>query len=315
MALTMEIVNRDALPEGTPPYHRSSNRNVVIGRAPGLDWTLPDETRHVSARHCGIRFDNGTYWLHDLSTNGVFVNGSRERLAAPHRLSDGDRIAIGRYLVEVRIGEPAEPSIPPAPRSPGAAGDGDRFLALVCRGAGMAPESLSERERDALALEIGTCLRLMADNVGDLLRRRASAKALTRSASRTVIGPSGNNPLKFLATSSEALETMFSRRRKGYLDAKASIEDAFADLKSHEMATFAAMQQALGRLLDDFSPDTIEHKAASSVFASRKARAWDLFVERWEERSAGDNGMLDAFLGYFAEAYDEAVEQEKAGRS
>ena len=66
------------------------------------------------------------------------------------------------------------------------------------------------------------------------------------------------------------------------------------------------MQKALGRLLDQLAPETIEMAVRGSAFASKKGRAWDLFVERWEERNAGENGMLDAFLAHFAEAYDEA---------
>ncbi|WP_335930852.1 type VI secretion system-associated FHA domain protein, partial [Mesorhizobium sp. M8A.F.Ca.ET.182.01.1.1] len=40
------------------------------------------------------------------------------------------------------------------------------------------------------------------------------------------------------------LEIMFAKRRTGYLDAKHSIEDAFRDLKTHEIATYAAMPAA-----------------------------------------------------------------------
>lgn len=311
MTITLSVVNLDALPEGAPAMHRSAGRNVVIGREPGLDWTLPDPSRHVSGRHCGIRFDNGDYWLHDLSTNGVFLNGARERLPAPHRLADGDRFSVGRYIVQVSLRSAAERTGPPLtePPSPGPAA-GDRFLAMVCKGAGIPVEALSGRERDALAFEIGEFIGLTAERLGDMLKARAAARAMTKSASRTVIGASGNNPLKFVPTATEAVETMFSRRRAGYLDARASLEDTFSDLKAHELATYAAMQRALARLLDEIAPDTIERKAAGSVFSSRKAQAWDLLVQRWDERSAGENGMLDTFLAYFAEAYDEISENK-----
>lgn len=316
MTITLSVVNADALPAGTPARHRSSGHNVVVGRAPGLDWTLPDPTLHVSSRHCGLRFDDGDYWLHDLSTNGVFLNGSPTRLAAPQKLADGDRFSVGPYVVEVSLSsETVERTgaLDAPPPLPGAGGD--RFLAMICKGAGIPLHALSGRERDALATEIGAILTLTATRIADLLKMRAAAKAMTRSASRTVIGPSGNNPLKFVATAPEAVETMLSRKRAGYLDAKASLEDAFDDLKTHELATYAAMQRALARLLDDVAPDTIERKVGTSVFASKKARAWDIFVERWSERDAGENGMLDTFLAYFAEAYDEAARKTdgKAG--
>jgi type VI secretion system protein ImpI len=116
-----------------------------------------------------------------------------------------------------------------------------------------------------------------------------------------------NNPLKFLPGAEEAIEVMFARRRSGYLDAQRAMEDSFRDLKTHEFATWAAMQRALARLLEDLSPEAIEKKVSGSAFASRKGRAWDQFVATWEARSeAGENGMLDAFLIHFAEAYEKA---------
>ena len=53
----------------------------------------------ISGRHCEVRYDNGGYWLHDVSRNGTFVNGSSQRLGSPHHFSDGDRLKIGRYIV------------------------------------------------------------------------------------------------------------------------------------------------------------------------------------------------------------------------
>ena len=114
----------------------------------------------------------------------------------------------------------------------------------------------------------------------------------------------------------EILDIMFARRRAGYLDARHSIEDAFHDLKTHEFATFAAMQAALSRLLDDLSPEAIAKKLPPSSFASKKPRAWDAFVATWRAKEeAHENGMLDIFLAYFSEAYAKAAKQKQTGKS
>src|SRR6202043_808647 len=61
------------------------------------------------------------YWLHDISTNGTYLYGSDSRLKAPHRLRDGDRFAIGHYIILATIdGEDSGASesaraAPPAP--------------------------------------------------------------------------------------------------------------------------------------------------------------------------------------------------------
>ncbi len=123
-------------------------------------------------------------------------------------------------------------------------------------------------------------LKTVVEEIASLLKARAAAKVLAKSSHRTMIGAADNNPLKFLPTSEEILEVMFARRRAGYMDAKRSFEDAFKDLKTHEIATYAAMQAALGRLLDDFAPETIEKKLPASAFSSKKTRAWDAFRDR-----------------------------------
>jgi type VI secretion system FHA domain protein len=75
----------------------------VIGRDPTCDWPIADKKLALSARHCEILRIEGRQVLRDLSTNGTFVNGARERLPADHVLRHGDRIALGSYLIEVSV--------------------------------------------------------------------------------------------------------------------------------------------------------------------------------------------------------------------
>ena len=81
-------------------------------------------------------------------------------------------------------------------------------------------------------------------------------------------------------------------------------------------ATFAAMQVALARLLDDLSPEAIAKKLPPSSFASKKTRAWDALVATWRAKEeAHENGLLDIFLTYFSEAYAKAAKQKPPGKS
>ena len=72
MTLTLHIENETILPDGGPlSVSVRGKRGLDIGRDPYLDWTLPDPSRFVSGRHCEVRWRDGGYWLHDISTNGT----------------------------------------------------------------------------------------------------------------------------------------------------------------------------------------------------------------------------------------------------
>lgn len=333
MYIRLSVDNVDKLPNGGPLSFISHGRDFEIGRE-NRDWTLPDPKMFVSGRHCEIRYDGGAFWLHDFSRNGTFINGSSQRLAAPHRLSQGDRVRIGPYVVSVTIGDSTEhtnakrfedtpspsaraaswvasaeaPVAQPATSFISDAAAVNEILRKMAASAGLPPAVFLQRDPHALAAEIGSVLRVVVEELAALLRARASAKALVKSSHRTMIGAQENNPLKFVPGADEMLEIMFSRHRAGYLGAKESVEQAFGDLKTHELATYAAMQAALSRLLDDFSPEAIEKRVPPSAFGSRKSRAWETFVATWEAReNAHENGMLDVFLAYFSEAYAKAA--------
>ena len=116
MTLTLHIENETSLPDGGPlSVSIKGKRGLDIGRDPYLDWTLPDPSRFISGRHCEVRWHDGAYWLHDISTNGTFLNGADSRLKAPHRLRNGDRFIIGQYVIAVTLDDEAADREPHEP--------------------------------------------------------------------------------------------------------------------------------------------------------------------------------------------------------
>lgn len=100
----------------------------VIGRDPTCDWPIADRQLALSARHCEIVRIEGRQVLRDTSTNGTFLNGSRERLPADHVLRHGDRITLGSYQIEVAVVPdsalaPAKAPVAAAPAAPRRGGD------------------------------------------------------------------------------------------------------------------------------------------------------------------------------------------------
>ena len=449
MGITLTIENETNLPDGGPlSVTVTGRRGLDIGRDAHLDWTLPDPTRFISAKHCEVRYRDGGYWLYDVSTNGTFLNGSDGRLKAPHRLRNGDRLTIGKYIVAVALdgedvetretslvaapsayrdlwnatddaappvdrkllkpasanvpvrpdfldwavdvpnnefveqgreasapptsadddlgwaqGTPTRPPPPdpsptvPTPRRPvwltnepsgpwggapplpessgGSAAPGydrapaaaqaappqpapassapprspDDFMRLLARGANV-PEQTFAHAPDRLAEQLGILLRLVTENLRQLLNARLQAKRLARVSNQTTVEALNNNPLKFSPSTEDALRIMFGPATASYLDALQAIEEGFGDLKEHQVRTYSAMQQALGMIVADLDPAAIENsteadRGLSGIVGSRKARLWDAYVARFQAKTRGqDGGLVDVFMQYFAECYD-----------
>lgn len=114
--LTLTIRNMTQLDNGSPITFVLDKRGAVIGRAPTVEWSLPDPRSHISSRHCEIAYRDGGYILSDISTNGTFLNGSDMRMPAPHRLATGDILLVGHFeIVAALDGAAAAAAAAPPP--------------------------------------------------------------------------------------------------------------------------------------------------------------------------------------------------------
>jgi type VI secretion system protein ImpI len=208
--------------------------------------------------------------------------------------------ASGLLPAAARSATPA-PTVPP--RLP------DDFLRLLARGANV-PEQTFAQDPQRLAEQLGTLLRLITENLRQLLNARLQAKRLARVSNQTTIEALNNNPLKFSPSTEDALTIMFGPETASYLNAQQAIEEGFGDLKEHQVRTYAAMQQALAMIVADLDPQAIETAAEADrgltgMIGSRKARLWDAYLARWQAKTRGqDGGLVDVFMQYFAECYD-----------
>jgi type VI secretion system protein ImpI len=477
MALTLRIENQTSLPDGGPlSISIEGKRGIDIGRNQYLDWTLPDPSRLISGKHCEVRWRDGGYWLHDISANGTFLQGDENRLKAPYRLRNGDRFAVGHYIIAVELDEevipltapsasipavdyaaiwsstenlpapidpkelkgsndlrplqpdfldwavdvpqthsqlafgqqsappqseaahshaesdeswscgapkvrPPQPAANPLPnprrplpappeanvwatetapsdnslqsrfktsgdtrgilpppaisaKSPASERPEDRgedqtdreapreyltaaagpagvdFNQMFARGAGLTDNPFGARDPAEFAEQLGQLTILVFENMRQLLDARQQAKRFVRSADQTTIQALDNNPLKFAPTAEDAMRIMFGSKTRGYLDARGAVIQGFDDVKRHQVKTYAAMQQALKLLLEEFDPANVETKSQAdrglvAMVSSNKARLWDTYVAHWQARTQHQkDGMLKVFMDYFADCYD-----------
>jgi hypothetical protein len=72
---------------------------LTVGRAAGCGVSLPDDT-FVSQVHARVFRRDGSLFVEDLgSTNGTFLN--RKAVSGPMALRKGDRVQVGRSVLEV----------------------------------------------------------------------------------------------------------------------------------------------------------------------------------------------------------------------
>lgn len=184
------------------------------------------------------------------------------------------------------------------------------FVQRFAKGAGLSTNDLAWQDPGAFAEQLGGLMRLVAVELKQLLAARAESKRIARSANQTMIQAQDNNPLKFSPTVDDALQLIFGRPKSGYLSAQKAFDESFRDLKAHQIKTYSAMQHALRMLVEDLDPQAIAESTAQdrgldSLLGSRKAKMWDAYVARWDAKTAPyEDGLVDAFMLYFAECYD-----------
>lgn len=85
---------------GAPLVLNFSKPEITIGRDPGCDIPLIDDT--VSIRHAHLVYHHGQWWLGDLtSTNGTVLNNMN--INTPTVLTSGDEIKCGATQLLVNL--------------------------------------------------------------------------------------------------------------------------------------------------------------------------------------------------------------------
>jgi type VI secretion system FHA domain protein len=208
---------------------------------------------------------------------------------------------------ELASGRPPDRASWPATRS--GSGVGSELQELM-RGAGLSANDLSPE----MMQDLGKVLRVVVEGVMAVLRARAEIKSQFRLP-MTRIQSAENNPLKHSPNVESALHTLLVQRNPGFLPTVQAFEDAFADIRNHQMAMLEGLRVAYDSMLESFDPKELEkgfERPAKRGFGSAKSKYWDLYAERFTQLGAdADDTFRKLFGDVFAEAYEKQLERLK----
>ncbi len=169
-----------------------------------------------------------------------------------------------------------------------------------------------------LARGIGEIFRVVVAGVMDVLRSRQQVKDEFRMR-MTQFRPADNNPLKFSANVEDALHNLLVKRNPAYLGPVEAFEDAFDDLRNHQLAVLAGLRVAFDSMLAEFDPNRLEKqfdrqvKRIPLLRLIARLRYWDLYRDLRDEIDKDPDASFKRLFGeHFARAYEEQLNRLKA---
>lgn len=200
------------------------------------------------------------------------------------------------------------PQAAPAPTQPQVSDD--QLRTAFFEGLGVDPAKFATEDKLAQMRDLGERYRMLADGLFHLLRTRAKEKTSARVA-QTMISNTSVNPVKFAASTDEAVSALVEQKGEGYLDPDRAIVDSFRDLTEHQIRSWNAIQIALRKMVDQFDPAEFEkameeHSFLEQLIAGgRSAKLWQLYQEQYRKiATSAETKFLGEVGADFREAYE-----------
>ena len=257
----------------------------TLGRGDDNYFVLPDPKHHVSRLQASVKSDGTRHAISNLSqANPILVNGHEIEFGREHDLQVGDKIQIGLYLLHAEL-QPAEDEDEPArdvgaphvngapyvngatpaaapvgstpattaaeqPAAPDALADADNqaLLQAFLNGAGIPALSISSGLTPELMEMIGKLLATAIQGTVDLNALRALVKREVH-AEVTMVVVRNNNPLKFFPDCQTILTQMLRKKMPGFMGPLEAMQDAYEDLRAHQLGIVAGTRAALAEVL------------------------------------------------------------------
>jgi type VI secretion system protein len=189
-------------------------------------------------------------------------------------------------------------------------------VAVFCAAAELDPSLLADGTAEEIMRKAGEIFRITVEGLMAVLQSRRALKGEFRLAS-TEFRPAENNPLKFSVDAQAAMVMLIGKPRRGFLPAREAFDEAISDIRMHEVAVLAGMQEAWLSLLQRFDPKELSQRLAddsglANLLGSKKARCWDAFTTLYDTIAGNaDNEWERTFQSIFGSAYERSMQKQR----
>jgi len=186
------------------------------------------------------------------------------------------------------------------------------------RGAGVAPEAIAAELTPEMMELLGKMMASSLQATIDLLALRSLVKQEVHADVTTVL-VRNNNPLKFFPDSQTVLTQMLRKKMPGFMEPLEALDDAWSDLRGHQLGVVAGTRAGMQAALAALGPDTISAALPpaglldSLVPSRRGQQMWDDYTRRHAGVARSTDEQL--FGAAFLAAYEAAVERVKEGQA
>jgi FHA domain-containing protein len=279
----------------------------TLGRGEENFFVLPDPSREVAREQAAVWHDGAGHRIANLSdATPLSLNGAELQRGQEAPVAPGDQIRVGLYLIY-------------AQEAPVVAGEMLALKEAFLRGAGLGSEAISGELTPEMMEKIGKLMATSLQGTIDLLALRSLVRKEVK-AEVTMVVVRNNNPLKFFTDSQTVLTQMLRKKMPGFLEPVDAVEEAYADLRAHQMGAVAGMRASLQGLIARLKPATLASEARAPALLDRllpwrrQAGMWQAYAEQHAVLAAEYEDPSKTMSGpAFLRAYEAEVERVNAG--
>lgn len=275
---------------------------LTLGRGEDNFFVLPDPSREVARSQAALWHDGAHHRIANLSdATPLSLNGQELQAGQDAMIVPGDQVRIGLYLLK-------------AEEAPAVSGEVQALKDAFLRGAGISSDAISADLTPETMELIGKLLATSLQGAIDLLALRSLVKQEVK-ADVTMVVVRNNNPLKFFGDSQTVLTQMLRKKMPGFLEPLESVDDAYHDLRGHQLGVVAGTRASMQTMMTRMKPALFEAALPKPglidalVPSRRPAAMWTNFAQQYGEL-AGE--AQDPFKSLFGAAFLNAYEAEVA---